>query len=321
MIEALNQKKKRREYLVTVILLVMLVGMVFLTLFHDGVPSDFVLKTLRIPRVVTGVLAGIAFGLAGNTFQSLLRNSLASPDIIGVSSGASVAAVFCILILGLSGAVVSWIAVIAGLVVSVAIYLLSMGYGYSDGKMILVGIGAQAFLQALVSWILLKGSEFDVPTALRWLSGSLNGAQQRNVPRLFLVTLIAGGVILYLVSHIRMMEMGEEYAVSLGVEPGRIRIIAMVCAILLISFATATTGPIASVAFLSGPIASRLVGKGRNNMLAAGLVGAVLIVTADFVGQNFWSVRYPVGVITGLLGAPYLLFLLINMNRKGEREK
>ncbi len=318
MIERLNQKKKIRECLVVSILIIILAGLALLTLFHDGRPSDFVLYTLRIPRVAMGVLAGIAFGLAGNTFQCLLRNSLASPDIIGVTSGASAAAVFCILILGLSGQIVSWIAVIAGLFVAAGIYLLSMGKSYSNAKMILVGIGAQAFLQALINWILLKGAEFDVPTALRWLSGSLNNAQPENIPRLLCVTILAGGMILYLNTHMQMLAMGEEYAVSLGVETGKVYITSIICAVLLVSFATASTGPIASVAFLSGPIASRLVGRGRNNMLSAGLVGAVLVLGADFAGQNFWNVRYPVGVITGLLGAPYLMYLLVDMNRKDD---
>lgn len=330
------KKKKRREVLVVLSLLVILLVLASLTMVYgDKIYSfstiwqvlcgaeiksaTFTIKSLRLPRMLTGLLAGVAFGMAGNTFQSLLRNSLASPDIIGVTSGAGLAAVFSILVLGLSGNKVSFIAIVAGLLVSVISYLVSAGNGYCNTRMILVGIGMQAFLQALISWILLKASQYDVATALRWLSGSLNGVLLENVPRLALVVLVAGGIILYLNSSIMMLSMGEEYAVTLGVKTNRVRMTAMICGILLVAVATSVTGPIASVAFLSGPIASRLVGKGRNNMVAAGLVGAVLVLGADLIGQNAWKTRYPVGVITGLLGAPYLLFLLINMNRKGGR--
>lgn len=222
--------------------------------------AAFTIKTLRLPKMLVGILAGIAFGMSGNTFQTLLRNPLASPDIIGVTSGASAAAVFCILMLKWSGGIVSLVAVLAGLFVAALIYLLARDrHGYSGSRMILIGIGMQ------------------------------------------------------------VMQLGEEYPITLGAPVQRVRLGSILCALLLTAVATSITGPIASVAFLSGPIASRIVGKGRTNLLASALVGVVLILASELVGQNLFAVRYPVGVITGILGAPYLLLLLLQINKKGER--
>lgn len=279
--------------------------------------ASFTILTLRLPRVLTGLLAGLCFGMAGNTFQKLLRNPLASPDIIGITSGASVAAVFAILVLGWSGAMVSAVAVLLGILVACTIWLFANEGGFSNGRMILVGIGMQAFLNAFISWILLKASEYDVPSAMRWLSGSLNSTEMKNVPLLAEVLIVAGGVILFLNHHLSVIQMGEEYAQTLGSAPNRTRLLLILGALFLTAFATAVTGPIASVAFLSGPIADRLTGGGKGNMISSALVGAVLVLAADLCGQYAFPSRYPVGVITGILGAPYLLFLLLQMNRKG----
>ena len=151
---------------------------------EDVEGAVFTIRTLRLPRMLTAILCGLAFGMAGNTFQQLLGNPLASPDIIGVTSGASVAAVFGILVLKLNGGTVSLMAVFSGLLVSVLIYFLSQGGGFSNARLILTGIGMQAFLSAVISWMLLKAPEYGVANALRWLSGSLNGVKLANVPRL-----------------------------------------------------------------------------------------------------------------------------------------
>ena len=275
----------------------------------------FTIKTLRLPRMLTAVLCGFAFGMAGNTFQMLLGNPLASPDIIGVTSGASVAAVFGILVLGISGSAVSFMAVVSGLLVASLIYLLSNGSSFSNGKLILIGIGMQAFLSSLISWMLLKASEYDVPSALRWLSGSLNGVVLNNVPRLACAVLLAGGGILLLNRHLTILQLGDAHAVTLGINLKITRILLILLALIQIAFATSVTGSISSVAFLSGPIAGRLSGHGRSNLLTAALMGAILVLASDLVGQYMLPSRYPVGVVTGILGAPYLLILLLRMNK------
>jgi len=279
--------------------------------------ASFAISTLRLPRMLAGVLAGIAFGMAGNTFQTILRNPLASPDIIGVTSGSSVAAVFCILVLHISGNLVSITAVISGLLVAILIYTLSKGGSFSGGRLILIGIGVQAMLNAIISFLLLRASQYDVPGAMRWLSGSLNGMRMKNIPLLFIVVLCSGTIIMLLGQHIKVLELGEQSAITLGLKTDQTRFLLILSSVFLIAFATAITGPIAFVAFLAGPIATKLVGAGNSNVLPSGMVGASLVIGADLIGQFAFDTQFPVGVITGILGAPYLLFLLIRMNRKG----
>ena len=280
--------------------------------------ATFAIATLRLPRMLSGLLVGIAFGIAGHTFQTMLRNPLASPDIIGVTSGSSVAAVFCILVLGLSGPAVSIISVISGLLVSMLIYLLSKDISFSGSRLILIGIGIQAMLQAAISFLLLKASQYDVPGAMRWLSGSLNGMTMKGIPTLFIVVMVFGIISLLFTKYLQVLELGDEFATTLGIRLNLVRIILILSAVFLIAFATSTTGPIAFVAFLAGPIASKIVGRGSSNVLASGLVGALLVLSSDMIGQYVFSTRFPVGVITGILGAPYMLFLLICINRRGE---
>lgn len=279
--------------------------------------ADFAVGTIRLPRMLSGLLAGIAFGMAGNTFQTMLRNPLASPDIIGVTSGSSAAAVFCLLILNVSGNIVSITAVISGIVVAFLIYFLSGRGSFSGGRLILIGIGIQAMLNAVISFLLLRASQYDVPAAFRWLSGSLNGMQMKNIPGLFIVVLIFGGMLILFGRQLKILELGEDSAVTLGLRTDRVRLVLVLCAVFLIAYATAVTGPIAFVAFLAGPIAGRLAGSGSPNTIPAGLTGAALVLMSDLIGQYAFDIRFPVGVITGILGAPYLIYLLIRMNRTG----
>lgn len=265
-----------------------------------------------------GAFCGFAFGVARFTFQTMLRNPLANPNVIGITSGSSAAAVFCIVILHANGAVVSLAAVIAGLATVLFIYVLSRGKVFSIGRLILIGIGIQAMLDAVISYLLLVSSEKDVPSALRWLTGSLNGSQLQKLPPLVITVIICSPIVIMLSKHLSILELGEQTASSLGVDTDKTRIVLIVSSVCMVAIATATTGPIAFVSFLAGPIAKRLVGAGSSNALPAGLVGVNLVLAADLIGQFAFEYRFPVGIITGLLGAPYLIFLLIRMNRKGE---
>ena len=290
---------------------------IYNVLFHGETEGAFVITTLRLPRVIIGLLAGICFGLAGNIFQKLLRNPLASPDMIGISTGASVAAVFAILILQLSGLIVSLIAIIFGMLISLLIVLLSYHHGYSNNRFILIGIGMRAMLSAMISWMLIRTSEYDVGNALRWLSGSLNTVNMNDAFSLLIVTIIACVLIAIMNNGLSVMGLGEELPVSLGVNTKTLRISLVIVGLMLVAFATSITGPIASVSFLSGPIAGRILRNGKNNMAATACIGAILVLASDLIAQYGLSSRYPVGVVTGMLGAPYLLYLIFMMNKKG----
>ncbi|GAE34453.1 ABC-type Fe3+-siderophore transport system [Halalkalibacter akibai JCM 9157] len=280
--------------------------------------ASFAVGTIRFPRMLAGVFAGFAFGVAGTVFQTMLRNPLANPNVIGITAGSSAAAVFCIIVLQASNTVVSIASIFGGLATALLIFLLAKGNSFSIGRLILIGIGIQAMLNSVISYLLLIGQQHDLPTAMRWLSGSLNGAKMESLYPLILTVLIFAPIILVLGKRLDMLELGEQAATSLGVDTDKTRLLLVVSSVLIIALATATTGPIAFVAFLAGPIAKRLVGVGFSNIIPAGLVGIILVLAADLIGQFAFTARYPAGVITGILGAPYLIYLLIRMNRKGD---
>jgi iron complex transport system permease protein len=279
--------------------------------------ATFAIWQVRLPRLLAGVLVGFALGISGNAFQTMLRNPLASPDMIGISSGSSVAAVFCILVLGAGGVTASFASVFSGLLVAVMIYVLSSIRGFSGGKLILIGIGIQAMMKSVVSYLLLKAAANDVPSALRWLSGSLNGVQLKHIP-LLAITIIPFGILVVLFGRqLKMLELGDSTATALGVRINLIRAVLVISVVIMIAFATAVTGPISCVTFLAGPIAARLIGERGAAMVPAGFIGIILVLASDLIGQYLLGTRFPVGIVTGILGAPYLLFLLINMNKKG----
>lgn len=279
--------------------------------------ASFTVGELRLPRAVLAVLAGFAFGIAGVTFQTMLRNPLASPDIIGISSGASVAAVFGIVVLSLNETLVSVLAVGGALLTATAIYLLSNKGGFAGTRLILIGIGVAAMLDAAVTYILSKAAVWDLQSAMRWLTGSLNGATWSAVLPLAIASLLLVPTLLAKGRDLGVLRLGDDAAASLGVRVQGTRVVVIVAAVTLLAFATAATGPIAFVAFMAGPIAARIVGPGGSLLLPAGLVGALLVQTSDLLGQFAFDSRYPVGVVTGVLGAPYLIYLLIRTNRSG----
>ena len=280
--------------------------------------ASFSIRTLRLPRMLAAVLAGFAFGISGSVFQTLLRNPLASPNIIGITSGSSAAAVFFILVLRQGGTAASAASVAAGLIVTALIYFLSQGGGFSGGKLILIGIGIQAMLNALISYMLQQAASNDVPSAMRWLSGSLNAVKLSDLVPLGLTMILAVPLILLLGRSLSIMELGEQSALTLGVKTNLTRIVIVIAAVCLLAFATMATGPIAFVSFLAGPIAKRLSGSSIPHTLPAGLVGAILVLAGDLIGQNAFAIRLPVGVITGIIGAPYLIYLLIRTYKTGE---
>jgi iron complex transport system permease protein len=279
--------------------------------------ASFTVGTLRIPRAVTAVLAGVAFGVAGATFQTMLRNPLASPDVIGITSGASAAAILSLIVLGWSHTATSALSLAAGVITALVIYLAARGGTSTGGRLILIGIGVGAMLDSVVSFLIVRANVYDVLVAARWLTGSLNGARMEELPTLGIAVAILVPIVLFLSRDLNSLELGDASATALGVKVDRSRVLLVVAAVALACFATATTGPIAFVSFLAAPIASRIVGPGTSVILPAALTGACLVLAADLVGQFAFGTKFPVGVITGILGAPYLIYLLIRTSRRG----
>ena len=289
------------------------------TLTGSGEPGDqFIVLTLRLPRVVLAVLVGVAFALAGGLFQSVLGNPLASPDVIGVTGGASAAAVLAILVLGLSGAPVALFAAAGALAVSAAIYLLAWRSGLHGYRFVLVGVAFAFLVEAVVSYLLTRADVRDAQVALVWLVGSLSGARWEDV------ALLGGGLVILvpllaiLAPRLRVLQLGDDTATGLGLRTTAVRTGALAVAVALAALGTAAVGPVAFVAFASAPIARRIVGHGLA-LVPTALMGAALVVGADLVGQHLLpgGQQVPVGIITGAVGAPYLLWLLARAQRTG----
>ncbi|MFD9148865.1 FecCD family ABC transporter permease [Streptomyces diastaticus] len=279
--------------------------------------ASFTVGELRLPRAVLALVAGFSFGLAGVTFQTMLRNPLASPDIIGISSGASAAAAIAIVTLHLGEVQVSVVAIAAGLGVALLVYSLAFKGGVAGTRLILIGIGISAMLDSITSYVLSQAAEWDLQEALRRLTGSLNGATWDEVVPATVAAAVLTPLLLGQGRNLAALRLGDDTASALGVRVERTRITVIVAAVGLIAFATAAAGPIAFVAFLSGPIAARIVGAGGSLLVPAALVGALLVLVADFCGQFAFGERYPVGIVTGVLGAPYLVHLIVRTNRAG----
>lgn len=293
-------------------------GEIIRVMLGETVPgASFTVGELRLPRTTLAILAGFAFGIAGVTFQTLLRNPLASPDIIGITEGASAAAVVAIVALGLSGPAVSVMALGGALITAIAIYLLSNKGGFSGIRLILIGIGVAAMLQSVVSYVLSRAADWDIQMAMRWITGSLNNAAWDDVIPLAIASVVILPFLFGQASALGMLQLGDDSAAGLGVRVTATRLMFILGAVALLAFATAGTGPIAFVAFMAGPIAARITGPGADLLLPSALVGAVLVLGGDLIGQFAFDARYPVGVITGVLGAPYLIYLLIRTNRSG----
>ena len=283
----------------------------------DGAGPNYSILRIRLPRAVLGVAVGACFGLGGAAFQTMLRNPLASPDIIGISAGASTAGAFAIVVLGWGPVATSAFAIVTALVVAVAIYLLSRSGGAPGTRLILIGIGIAAMLNSLTSYVLSQANHWDLQTVMRWLSGSLNGADWTRAAPVLAGLAVGAPLLLSQSRGLGALRLGDELATGLGVETERVRLLAVIGAVGLIAFATAAVGPVAFASFLAGPIAARLIPPGRSVLVTAGLTGALLVLVADLLGQHLLGTRYPVGVITGVLGAPYLIFLLIRSNKTG----
>lgn len=277
--------------------------------------AGFTVRELRFPRAVISILTGACFGLGGIAFQTMLRNPLASPDIIGISTGASTGAVFAIVVFSMSGPAVSVVAIVAGLGVALLIYVLSWRQGVTGGRLILIGIGLAAMLQSVTAYLLMRAPSWTLQEALRWMTGSVNGAQLDQALPLLIALLLFGGLLLSRSRDLETLRMGDDIAAGLGVRLATTRIIIVISAVALVAFATAVSGPIAFVAFLSGPIASRLMGRNGSLLIPSALVGALLVLLGDYAGQFLLPARYPVGIVTGVLGAPYLVYLILRDNK------
>ncbi|MFD7712444.1 FecCD family ABC transporter permease [Streptomyces sp. NPDC059786] len=292
---------------------------VLATLVGGGDPGTrFVVIELRLPRALLAILVGVCFGLSGAVFQALLRNPLASPDVIGVSSGASAFAVLAGLFLGVGGLSLSAVVLGGAVLTGAAIYLLAWRQGVTGYRLVLVGIGVGTGLSSIVSYTMTRSDVTEAQNAFLWLTGSLNGRSWPN----FWPLLISAAVLLPLTfaaaRALPALQLGDETAGGLGTRVERSRLALLACATALAGVATASAGPVAFVAFVSAPIARRLVPGRGPALLPSAVTGAAVVLLADYAAQRVLpGTQLPVGVVTSVVGAPYLLWLLARANRAG----
>lgn len=280
--------------------------------------QDFIVRELRLPRVLVGLLAGASLGLGGALFQSVSRNPLGSPDVLGLSQGATAGALVVIVLMSGSAAEVTLGALIGGLATGLAVYLLAWKQGVYGYRLVLVGIGVCAVVTAVNGYLLTKADLVDAARAVVWMTGSLDGRDWDQVWPLLGLCAVLVPLVLAHGRGLRMLEMGDDTAGALGVPAQRVRLVLMVGAVLLTAAATAAAGPVGFVALTAPQLARRLTRSPGPNLVASLCMGAALLVTADWAAQRvFGAGRLPVGVVTGVLGGGYLLWLLVTERRAG----
>ena len=280
----------------------------FRILAGEQIPgATYILMESKLPRAVLAVLVGLAFGVGGAIFQTTLRNPLASPDIVGVSMGASAAAVSAIALAGWRGWPVSLVAIAGALAVAAVVRLVAGEHG--GFRLVLAGVGMAAAMQSVIQYVFTRVDEWDLQLVMRWLTGSVNGVTWPTIGILAAALAVLFPLTWLTARDLPAAELGEDTAAGLGVRPRRTQAV-LVLGVVLVAVGVAAAGPVAFVAFLAGPIA-RALNQGRVTLVGAGLVGALVLVVGDHAAAYaIPDTNLPVGVVTGAMGAPFLLLLL-----------
>lgn len=300
---------------------------------HGDPLAELVVIDFRGPRVTTAVLVGSSLALAGAVLQSVARNPLASPDLLGINAGASVAAVAVVILAGGNGGVSGLAATVGvpaaalggSLLSGLALYLLAIrGRQLDPTRMVVVGVGIAATGAALVSWLLTLGDVMVVGPAVAWLSGSLHAATWPGLVSVFVVLAVTVLPLTFLASRLDLLVLGDDAAGGLGLDVHRTRMVFLLLATVLAGAATAAAGAVVFLALCAPQLARALSRTSRPPLLGSALVGGALMVWADLAARmllswvGFGPIELPVGVFTAVLGAPYLLFVVARQRAGGE---
>ncbi|GIF71582.1 FecCD family ABC transporter permease [Asanoa siamensis] len=295
-------------------------GEVLRSLFGTaGDGTAYVVRELRLPRVLVAMLVGAALGISGGIFQTLTRNPLGSPDFIGLTAGAATGALVVMLLLGGDGLAVAAGALVGCLATFGVIYLLAFRRGAQPVRLVLMGIGVSAMLVAFDTLLIVRARLEEMMEAQLWLIGSITNST------MFEVALIGGALVLLLPLVLRygrdldMLSLGDETATAHGIRAERSRLVLAVVSVALAAVATAVSGPIAFVALAAPQLASRLTRSPGAGLGAAAAMGAFLLTVSDWVGRRILPLDLPVGVVTAALGGLYLVWLLAGEWRRGRQ--
>ncbi|MEU1790538.1 iron chelate uptake ABC transporter family permease subunit [Streptomyces sparsogenes] len=275
-------------------------------------PDELVVGTLRLPRLVTGLLVGAAFGVAGALIQTVARNPLASPDVIGVTHGAGAATVAAMTFGVTSYTALPYVSVGGGLAAAALVYVFAWRKGLSASRFVLIGIGISVALGSLSRLFLTKGDYLVAQQAKVWLTGSLNGRGYEQAAPLATALLLLVVPLLWAARARRGVSLDDDTATALGIRLDRVRLGLSAIGVVLASVATGAAGPVDFVALLAPQIARRLARTEQPPLVCSALTGALVVVVADLLARRLFSpIELPVGVFTALVGAPYLMWLLI----------
>ncbi|MER6299224.1 iron chelate uptake ABC transporter family permease subunit [Kitasatospora sp. NPDC001539] len=294
-------------------------GEVLRALTGGGTPAqDFIVNELRLPRVVTALLVGAALALAGALFQSLVRNPLGSPDVLGFTQGAACGALTVVVAGGGSLALAGG-AVAGGVLTGAAVCGLAWRDGLHGGRLVLVGIGTAAILTGVNGYLLTQAKLMDAARAVLWLTGSLDGRGWSDAMPLLIALAVLGPLaVLGCGRALHLLELGDDTAAGLGVRVEPLRLALLASAVVLASLAAGAAGPVSFVALTAPQLAKRITRAPGPNLVVAMLTGAALLATADWAAQRlFTGHQLPVGVVTGVLGGGYLVRLLASERRAG----
>ncbi|SDI07794.1 iron complex transport system permease protein [Sinosporangium album] len=294
---------------------------VIATLLADGSKAhEFIIETLRLPRVFTALLVGAALGMAGAVFQSLTRNPLGSPDIVGFTTGAGTGALIQILVIGGGMAAVATGALLGGLLTSLAVYLLAYRGGVQGYRLVLVGIGVNGGLVATNAYLVARAEFAESQVAVTWLAGNLNGRTWEHVNLLALTLAALIPLTLALGRRLTLLELGDHVATGLGIRVERARLTLILTGVALAAMATVAAGPVPFVALAAPQLARRLTRAPGPGLVPAALMGALLLLLGDLLAQRLLApTLLPVGVMTGTLGGLYLAWLLVHEWRTTRR--
>ncbi|WP_338472773.1 iron ABC transporter permease [Niallia sp. XMNu-256] len=293
---------------------------VLLVFFGGGTEMEqLVVTSFRLPRIIIALMVGISLAVAGGILQGMIRNPLASPDILGITGGAAVAVVgFLAFFSDENNALtvsIKWMplaAFIGAGVIAILVYLLAWKNGIAPIRLVLIGIGISALMQALTTLMMILGPIYRASQANIWITGTVHGSTWDHVSILLPCTVILVTVALMMVRNMNVQELGDEIATGVGSHVQRQRFFLMMISTALIGSSVAFAGGIGFVGLMAPHMARRLVGSSFGALLpVSALIGGILVMLADLVGRTLFSpLEIPAGVFTSAIGAPYFIYLL-----------
>lgn len=275
-----------------------------------------IVKNIRIPRILTGILAGMNLATAGVLLQGILKNPMASPNIIGINSGAGLTAIILMIFFPLNIEILSFSAFMGALFTSLLIYSISYLSGNKNLNLILSGVAVSSLFSSLTSGVMILNSD-ELNITYNWLIGSFSGKSWSDFNSIFYYSIIGISFAIYISPKLNLFALGDEMAETMGVSVKKYKLLSIITASALAGSAVSVAGTLGFVGLICPHIGRILVGNNHKSLIPiSALLGGVLISAADTIARTMFSpYELPVGIIISLLGAPFFLYLLFSKNK------